>query len=61
MQYKWVSKLLDYNFVVQYKEGYENRVVDALSRKGEEEIAEMALLYLILISIPTLELLNQVK
>jgi hypothetical protein len=32
-QRKWISKLLGYDFVVEYKKGVENRVADALSRK----------------------------
>jgi hypothetical protein len=34
-QQKWIMKLLGYDFVVEYKKGVENRVVDALSRKDE--------------------------
>ena len=30
MQQKWISKLLGYHFVVEYKKGKENKVVDAL-------------------------------
>jgi hypothetical protein len=32
-QQKWISKLLGYDFVVEYKKGVENRVANALSRK----------------------------
>lgn len=40
---KWVSKLMAYDFEVQYKPGTSNRVADALSRKtvGEVELGFM--------------------
>lgn len=39
MQQKWISKLLGYDFVVEYKKGVENQATYALSRrdKAEEE------------------------
>ncbi|KAF8394116.1 hypothetical protein HHK36_020321 [Tetracentron sinense] len=33
---RWVSKLLGYSFVVEYKSEKENKVADALSRRGED-------------------------
>lgn len=49
-----MSKLLGYDFVVDYKKGSKNRVADALSRK-EDEIS------LALISIPSVEWLVEIK
>lgn len=31
-QQKWLSKLADFDYVVEYKKGVDNKVVDALSR-----------------------------
>ncbi|XP_040988925.1 uncharacterized protein LOC121236540 [Juglans microcarpa x Juglans regia] len=47
-QHKWVSKLIGYDFSVNYKKGKENLVADALSRRNEEEQAALAM-----ISFPT--------
>jgi hypothetical protein len=38
MQQKWISKLLGYHFVVEYKQGKENKVVDALLRKEDTDL-----------------------
>uniref|UniRef100_A0A2N9GRJ2 Integrase catalytic domain-containing protein n=1 Tax=Fagus sylvatica TaxID=28930 RepID=A0A2N9GRJ2_FAGSY len=38
MQQKWISKLLGYNFVVEYKQGKKNKVANALSRKQETDL-----------------------
>jgi hypothetical protein len=45
-QQKWISKLLGYDFVVEYKKGVENRVANALSRKEgwEEEDPSLSML-----------------
>lgn len=45
VQQKWVTKLLGYDFVVEYKCGTENKVADGLSLKFEE-IPEGSLLTL---------------
>jgi hypothetical protein len=39
-QHQWASKLLGYDFVVEYKSGALNVVADALSRR-DEEISEL--------------------
>jgi hypothetical protein len=56
-QQKWTTKLLGYDFVVEYKKGVKNRVADALSRKeGWEEDGTLFLL-----SIPTAEWVEDLK
>jgi hypothetical protein len=34
---KWITKLLGYDFVVEYKKGQDNIVADALSWRDEDE------------------------
>ena len=41
LQQKWLSKLLGYAFVVEYKKGSENVVADALSGRGEVTVSEV--------------------
>lgn len=55
-QHKWISKLMGYDFKVEYKKGRDNKVVDALSRKMEENSAVLAL-----ISFPTPVWLTELK
>lgn len=54
MQQWWVSKLLGYNFLMEYK----NKVTDAISRRNEEEKEKITLL---VIFSPTLEWLTNLK
>jgi hypothetical protein len=58
MQQRWVSKLLGYEFVVEYKKGQENKVADALSRRNEEELLTASLA---VISYPSLEWFVEVQ
>jgi hypothetical protein len=37
IQQKWITKLLGYDFVVEYKKGQDNIVADALSWRDEDE------------------------
>ena len=53
-QQKWLSKLMGYDFQVEYRKGVENVVANALSRK--EEKVELAT-----ISTPVLRWLNTIK
>ena len=36
MQQKWILKLMEYDFVIEYKQGKFNQVANGLSRKREE-------------------------
>ena len=58
-QQKWITKLLVYVFIMEYKHGKENVVADALSRKDENlpgasiELSASAVGTLCMISFPT--------
>ena len=38
MQQKWIIKLMEYDFIIEYKKGKFKQVADGLSRKGEEAV-----------------------
>jgi len=46
-QQKWVAKMLGYDYEILYKKGKENVVVDALSRKYEEEGSIFSLSFIV--------------
>jgi hypothetical protein len=43
LQHQWASKLLQFNFQVEYKRGTTNVMVDALSRRDTETAVVMAI------------------
>jgi hypothetical protein len=59
-QQRWISKLLGYDFVIEYKKGKENKVADALSRKFED-FPESDTLSISLISFPTPDWIEDLK
>lgn len=56
MQQKWLSKLLGYDINVEYKKGLDNKVVDALSRVGDEYEISLAI-----ILVHSLDWLEEIK
>ena len=62
-QQKWLVKLLGYAFVVEYKKGSENKVVDALSRSPDlppqADLQKTSCLFLL--SVPDSTRLNIVR
>ena len=56
-QQKWISKLIGYDFTMEYKKGVENRVIDALSRKDDWEPE----ITLSLLSIPIVSWVKDLK
>jgi hypothetical protein len=46
-QQKWVTKMFGYDYEIIYKKGKENVVVDALSRKYEEEGSLFSLSFIV--------------
>jgi hypothetical protein len=56
-QQRWLTKLLGYDFLVEYKKGVENKVADALSRRH----SEAANISLSLLSLPVLGWVDDLK
>jgi hypothetical protein len=59
-QQRWISKLMGYDFTIEYKKGKENQVADALSRQFEASF-DSAVLSLSLISFPTPTWVDELK
>jgi hypothetical protein len=55
-RHQWASKLLGFDFLVEYKPGLANTVADALSRRDTEALAELSAL-----SIPSFQLFDSIQ
>lgn len=55
-QYHWASKLLGFDFKVEYRPGSMNTVVDALSRRDAEATGE-----LLALSAPSFKLFDELR
>jgi len=60
-QQKWISKLMGYAFIVEYKKDKDNLVVDALSKKEGKEGASSSACTLCIISFPTPKWIAKLK
>jgi hypothetical protein len=59
-QQRWLSKLLGYDFIIEYKMGCENRVADALSRLNDPAVLHEEA-SISLISFPTPDWITDLK
>jgi hypothetical protein len=60
MQQRWLSKLLGYDFVVEFKKGRDNKVADGLSRQSEH-LPDQDEFSISLISFPTPDWVSDLK
>jgi hypothetical protein len=59
-QQKWLTKLLGYDFSVEYKKGVDNKVADALSRREDNDVSDVKV-SLFLLSIPRAVWVEELK
>lgn len=60
-QQKWLTKLLGYNFKIQYKQGNANKVVDGLSRIIEDSEGSIPTLCSLQVSEPIPTILKKLR